>query len=323
MSRLAMLILACMAVAGCKDRQKALPTTAGEESSGFSYIPVDPLPVSVVPKDGSLNERDQFPPGTTAAQMRLARYGQCVSLKKKTDDSADVMDALPDHTVRMAVRHVSGSGTGTYGPIALSAKGETYQVVIDSIIADIAPIRFGFRIGGGLSLSELPKDIPADLPIEVVRMDLNAKKDSTDPTKRLEKDFEIISVPVYVGVGARLTATVKTRSADLNLTNLLAVATSVEAGESSGSITVQTLGIYGQPIASAFPIPSELNTTSVQNALVSLGAIKAILYDGDTGARPRIIGIYNPLPTSDPDLINKIFAELANGYVAWPPCGQS
>lgn len=212
---------------------------------------------------------------------------------------------------------MTGKATGSFGPVAVSASGETYQVVIDSVIADVTPIRFSIRIGDGLALSRLPEKIPSGTPIYVVRLD------ETSRTPSVESGYQIVSIPVYIGVGARLTATVRTKAAGLNLSNLLAIASSVEAGESSGSITMQTLGIYGPQVASAFPIPSELNATSVQNALVSLGAVKAILYDGDTGTRPRLVGIYNPLPTSDPELINKIFAELSREPVPWAPCGSS
>jgi hypothetical protein len=306
---------------GC-DSPLGLPDTSGELNTGYNYIPVDPLEVSVL-ADG-LDSNGNFPPGTTAAQMREKRYGRCVARASNNParadhNPADVMDALPDHTVRMAVREVTGEGKGGFGPVALSGKGRSYQVVVDSIFADTTNVRFGIRIGNGggrgpNKLMNLPEKISAATRIDVVRLD---KGEAVPP------GYEDVTMPIYVGIGLRLTASLATAQGGINLSNLPAIAASVDAGKSSGSLTMQTLGIYNQQVASTFPIPSELNTTSIQNALVSLGAVKAIVYDRDTGTRPRVTGIYNPLPTSDPLLINKIYSALARDAILWAPCGRS
>lgn len=301
------LVLICAVLPGCETiGELNPPRTLGEANTGYTYIPVDPLEVGVL-----LDE--QFPAGTPADQMRRTRYARCYG---RRDDQAkvDVMDALPDHTVRMAIRNVSASGGGGFGPTAVSASGNSYQVVVDSIFADTTNVRFAIRVGGGERLMSLPRDIPSATEIEVRRMPKNA----------LAPDgFEEVTIPVYVGVGVRLTANLFTRKGGINLSNLPAIAASVEGEKTSGSLTMQTLGIYSQQVASTFPIPSELNTTSIQSALVSLGAVKAVVYDSDTGTRPRVTGIYNPLPTSDPELINRIYSALAKEPIDWSPCGAS
>ena len=306
-------------LAGC-DGALDPPDTPGELKTGYNYIPVDPLQVTVL-ADG-LDSTGNFPPGTTAEQMREKRYGRCVARAsnnpaRKDHHPADVMDALPDHTVRMAVREVTGEAKGGFGPVALSAEGRSYQVVVDSIFADTTNVRFGIRIGDGRGpnkLMRLPEKIAATTRIDVVRLD---RKEAVPP------GYEDVTMPIYVGIGLRLTANLTTAKGGINLSNLPAIAASVDGGQSSGSLTTQTLGIYNQQVASTFPIPSELNTTSIQNALVSLGAVKAIVYDRDTGTRPRVTGIYNPLPTSDPLLINKIYSALARDPIPWAACGSS
>lgn len=137
------------------------PSTAGELNTGYNYIPVDPLEITVL-ADG-LDSQGRFPPGTTAKGMQRMRYSRCVSRSGRdksespppegTSDgqeerAADVMDALPDHTVRMAVRDISGGAEGGFGPVAISAKGRNYQVIVDSIFADTADVRLAIKVDG-------------------------------------------------------------------------------------------------------------------------------------------------------------------------------
>jgi hypothetical protein len=42
-------------------------------------------------------------------------------------------------------------------------------------------------------------------------------------------------------------------------------------------------------------MPSEINPTTLQNAIMALGAIKAKLYDQGTSINPRVVGVYNNL----------------------------
>ncbi len=317
MKRIALTLL-CTAVSACETLQLEEPRTLGEVNTGYNYIPVDPLPVTVL-ADG-LDANGAFPTGTTAEVMRRRRYQRCVARGadgEPDDDAADVMDALPDHTVRMAVRSRSAQGESGFGPVAISARGSTYEVVVDSIFADTTNVRLAIRAegpAGTIPVMALPPMIDRSTQIDVLRL-----RDGARPPA----GYEVVNIPVYVGVGLRLTANLLTRRGGIRLTNLPAIAASADAEQSSGSLTLQTLGVYNQQVASTYAIPNELSTTAVQNALVSLGAVKAIVYDRDTGARPRLTGIYNPLPTSDPYLINRIYSALAEAPIAWAPCGAS
>lgn len=317
LSRVYMLVhlaLVSGALASCDGLQE--PRTLGETNTGYNYIPLDPLEVDVL-ISGPLA------PNATALDMRRLRYTRCVSRDSMDgnpdagDKAADVMDALPDHTIRMAIRTLSGQGEGGFGPVKMSAKGSTYQVVADSIFADTANVRFAMRAakdGKSVPVKDLTDSMMSSAVVDVRRLERG---------EPLPQGYEEVIVPAYVGIGLRLTANLIARKGGINLSNLPAIAASADAEESSGTLTLQTLGVYNQQVASTFAIPSELSTTSVQNALVSLGSVKAIVYDRDTGTRPRLTGIYNPLPTSHSRLINKIYAALAQRPITWAPCASS
>ena len=42
-------------------------------------------------------------------------------------------------------------------------------------------------------------------------------------------------------------------------------------------------------------MPSEINASTIQNAIMALGAIKAKIYDTGTRINPRVVGVYNNL----------------------------
>ena len=129
-----------------------------------------------------------------------------------------------------------------------------------------------------------------------------------------------VVIPVYVGVGLRLTATVQILKGNVNLASLGAIAASVEAQKAAGSLVVQTLGINGKQVAASLPLPAELNSTTIQNAIQSLGSIKAVMYDAEnTRVTPRVTGIYSPLQFNSPRLINAIVSQLAKARIPWSP----
>ena len=127
-----------------------------------------------------------------------------------------------------------------------------------------------------------------------------------------------VTIPVYVGVGLRLLADVRVLKGTVNLASLGAIAASVEAGSSAGSLTVQTLGLSGEKVMSAMPLPSKLNQTTVENAILAIGTIKALMYDEDkVNVTPRVTGFFLPLRYGSADLVNLIYAELAKSDVPW------
>lgn len=130
----------------------------------------------------------------------------------------------------------------------------------------------------------------------------------------LLKSLERIEVPVYIGVGLRITATVYEIDSTASLTGLGAL-----SGENTkGTMVVQTLGVSGPKISAALPVQSELNQSTIQNAVVTIGSVKALLYDPNVLCMPRVVGIYLPVP-ADQKLVNQIISNLSNDGLEWVP----
>ncbi|RQS26943.1 hypothetical protein DIE03_21615 [Burkholderia sp. Bp8992] len=118
-----------------------------------------------------------------------------------------------------------------------------------------------------------------------------------------------LAVPVYIGVGLRVTATLNTTKAGVNLGNLIAIGAAAQASQLSGTLVVQTLGLTGENISTALPIPSDISLASIQSAIQALGTMKAKLYDtSKTHVEPRVVGVYNNIGASTNETINGIIS---------------
>lgn len=130
-----------------------------------------------------------------------------------------------------------------------------------------------------------------------------------------------LNIPVYVGIGLRVTANVRTLKSQVNVSGLGAIGAGADSSQLNGNLIIQTLGVNGNAISGALPIQSELNRTTVGNAMVAVGSIKALLYDDKTVVSPRIVGMYLPLPGNEA-LVNAIISLLSQeDSVEWfKPC---
>jgi len=250
------------------------PQTVGEFFSGYNYVPLDPLPVKVVDGPNCGPERPRGP----------------------------LLSELPDNAVRIAVRKLTGSASGGFGPAQIGYQGNSYQVILDYINADVANIRFLYTGGNALE---------SGATFAVQRVDNDMIPAVAGPGQG-----EIV-IPVYVGVGLRLTANVTVHKGSVNLSSLGSLSAAAEAERVTGSLIVQTLGITGSKVTTALPLPNELNSTTIQNAIVALGAVKALVPEQGTLLRPRVTGIYNPIPNSDQRTIHLIVSQLASTPVEW------
>lgn len=107
---------------------------------------------------------------------------------------------LPDNAVRIAVRKLSGTGSMSFGPAQLGYQGNSYQVVLDYINADVANIRFaraGLTHEKGIQTTAF------------VRLDEAAAPAASE-----------VVIPVYVGIGLRLVAHVTVHKGKVNLSSL-------------------------------------------------------------------------------------------------------
>jgi hypothetical protein len=283
--KLALLLLFC-ALSGCAPfTPLTQPASLGERNAGFSYIPIDPLPVSFI--EG------------------WSCYDDSRKAIRPDRKYLPVLDALPDNAVRIAIKEYDVRGKISLAAGSLGTEGKRYQVVLDYINVDSTNVRF--------AVTKLEDGSLSSRRIGTARQPFS----SVDSTATKPEPGNV-SIPVYVGVGLRLTADIQVLRGTVNLASLGAIAAGVEGGRVTGSLILQTLGISGRQIATSLPLPSELNQTTVQNSILALGAIKAVIYDEKgTTITPRVTGIYLPLSESSEALVNSIVSELARDAVIW------
>jgi hypothetical protein len=274
--RLVIGTLLAVAVSSCG--VLAPPRSVGEVLSGYSYVPLDPLPITV-----------QSGANCAAGAARLP-----------------LLSVLPDNAVRIAVRNLSGDATLGFGPAKIGYQGSSYQVILDYVNYGIANIRFHYS-GGDVFTGATPQSL--------IRVSDAVKTESISAGP----GDGLIVVPVYVGVGLRLTADVTVNKGTVNLASLGALTAAAEAQRVTGTLVVQGLGMTGDKVRAALPLPSDLNATTIQNAIVSLGTIKALSPDSTGGliVTPQVLGIYNPMPQSNQQTINLIVSQLIQDPPAW------
>lgn len=178
-----------------------------------------------------------------------------------------LLDALPDETMRMAIGQVDLAGNITYGPVAASASYGRYVVVIDYIKSTTKPIFIKRQADSSTG--------------KITAATVQSAAESN------------LALPVYLGVGLRLTANLESREANLDLGNLIAIGAAAQAKQVIGTLVVQTLGISGENISTAIPIPTEISSASIQHAILAIGTMKAKLYDVKTSVQPRVVAVYN------------------------------
>ncbi|WP_179345005.1 hypothetical protein [Winogradskyella ursingii] len=281
----------------------SLPQTLGEANSAYTYIPIDPLPVFEEP-------------------------GR--SCKEVENELAfkDLLESLPDQAVRLAIAQLNGSASGSFGPASIGYENNSYQVVLDYISVDATQLPVylkrvvlsGPRAGERVPLYDELPNTPTRYVVKGAPR-INPYASSDTEYIRNENDGELVVFPVYIGVGLRLTATVDVIEGNVNLSSLASIAAEAQAEKLTGSLTVQTLGITGNNVSTSLPLPSEINQSTVQNAILSLGSIKAVLYDEEnTKITPRVVGIYNPVGGGQ-EVVNGIISVLAENPIVWyRPC---
>ncbi|MDZ8119018.1 hypothetical protein [Pontiella agarivorans] len=201
-----------------------------------------------------------------------------------------ILAVLPDETMRLSVGSFTYSGGITYGPAGGSFSKGSYVVVLDYIKYTTLPV----------GIMEIEASTNAWL--EAVEYGTDAP----------------MSTGLFAGVGLRLTANLSVLESNVDLGSLFAIGAAAEAKKVSGSMVIQTLGISGEPVSTMLPMPSEISQSSIQNAMLALGAIKAKLYEDDITISPRILG-FNNTYCKTPEAIHYFTASLLNMPRPYPP----
>jgi hypothetical protein len=125
---------------------------------------------------------------------------------------------------------------------------------------------------------------------------------------------EKFNVPVYIGIGLRLRANVTVKKGKVNLSNLTALTAAVEAGDATGTMSVQTIGISGRAARTSLLLLDKIDMTTIQNAIQVLASIKASIELEDTTITPRIVGFHNTIGAGSQgvNLIHSLLASEVN-----------
>lgn len=278
-------------------RDPALPDTPASKASNYGYVPLDGLAV----------DQDFRSDSCTAASKLLG-----------PKSFAPLSQALPDITIRFAVASYEQSGGLSFGPAKFTAKGKSYRAVLDYVNVDAIPVTFlisAIVAGENWKLSDA-RGMGSPISgynASVVTGDIAYKANRAD----------LVTIPVYVGVGLRLSADVTALEANIPLVSLSAIGFEAQSNNLTGTLTVQAIGLPGETVASSLPLPSKLDQTTIENGVLAIGANRLNIYrykDSDMGAIPRVVGLYSPIGT-EPALINAIYSELSKERPKWSrPC---
>jgi hypothetical protein len=195
-----------------------------------------------------------------------------------------ILKSLPDETMRLAMTELTGGTSITYGPGKIGYAGKDYMVVLDWIKFDTKKFNVGEE-------SKLSTEDGKSVLYRWLR-----PLETTETPKYI--------VPAYVGIGVRLTARFRVQEGSVDLGNLFLIGASAQAKQVKGTLTIQTMGISGPTISPNIPVPSDLDVTAIQNAVMALAAIRAKVYgnDHDLTIVPRVVAFYNTLGADAKDV---------------------
>ena len=94
-----------------------------------------------------------------------------------------------------------------------------------------------------------------------------------------------------VGVGLRLITLMTTSEAGINIGDLSSIGLAAREGKIKGTLMIEVVGIKSKEITTLLPLPSEINQTTIQNAMQALATIKSKIYDEDTRLYPQVMAI--------------------------------
>lgn len=264
--------------------------TEAERKTGYTYVPMDPFPILL----------------SDACSLDYS-------------DNSQVLKLFPDNAVRMSIESFDSSGSIAYGPVGIGVAGQLYKVVIDYINVDTTSAtvfitKYCYDDERNAITEQLDNECPYDYQSGVTYT-VEGDREGQPRSILTSRGY---SIPVYVGVGLRVSADVLVQEGAVNISGLGAIGAEAEANRLRGSLVVQTIGINGRSISAALPIQSELNRSTTQDAIVAVGSIKALLYDEDTQIAPRVVGLYLPFPADRP-LVNEIISHLSHTPPRWSP----
>jgi hypothetical protein len=102
-------------------------------------------------------------------------------------------------------------------------------------------------------------------------------------------DSPNITTSVLFGISVRMTAKLHTKKAGINIGNLFGIGLAASSDKLSGTLEVKAFGISSHEINEIIPVPTDLSTGTIQNALSAVATIKSHIYDKSTIIVPHIL----------------------------------
>jgi hypothetical protein len=109
-------------------------------------------------------------------------------------------------------------------------------------------------------------------------------------TARLDRGPDGQAGFARIGVGIRIRAQVVTLKENLNLGSLLAIGTAARAGDLTGSLSFDLIGVDATDVALPLPLSAEIQEESLRAALAAINAIEDRLGDAKVRLRPHVVG---------------------------------
>jgi len=132
-----------------------------------------------------------------------------------------------------------------------------------------------------------------------------------------------------VGVGLRLVSLLTATESGINIGDLSSIGMAARAGTIKGTLMIEVVGINSKEVTTLLPLPSEINQTTIQNAMQALATIKSKIYDEETKLYPQVMAIM-PDTTSrkrtvvikNPDIVTEDGTVISNGQTVTLPNPQ-
>jgi hypothetical protein len=239
------------------------------------YQPLDPLTILVKDQEGC-------------------------ELGDTSDRNKVLLRALPSDAVRLAIGQADISGNIQFGSFTGKTKIGSYVVVLDYIKYESRsiPVIVTEQIPyWGIAQKEGPEskiaqntqraEYKESTPYWARLYTLEIQKED----KYLGLDSTLYNIPVYVGIGVRMTASVTVNDTSVELGSLYGLGAGAQSKKLQGTLVIQTLGLSGENISPHIPLPSEINITTIQNAIQALATIKSKLYDANAYVVPVVLAI--------------------------------
>lgn len=94
-----------------------------------------------------------------------------------------------------------------------------------------------------------------------------------------------------VGIGLRLITLLTANESGINIGDLSSLGMAAKQGSIKGTMMIEVVGIKSKEVTTLLPLPSEINQTTIQNAMQALATIKSKIYDEETMLFPQVMAI--------------------------------